>query len=138
MSFMITPQCSGNDTICEEICSYDCITTTDATPSNGRHYFQIDTQHCTNCGACAIACTENAIVFFAGTCPQYEPPRPVASAYSSPTMMGSLGGWDGKDGVPVNVTSKGAPARKPTLPEGLVLLNGKVESWARLMAAMSD
>jgi NAD-dependent dihydropyrimidine dehydrogenase PreA subunit len=137
MSFMITPQCSGKDTICEDICAYDCIKTVDATPPNDRHYFQIDTQHCTNCGACAAACTENAIVFFAGACPRHEPSRPSASAYST-SMIGSLAGWDRGSDVPVNASSKGAPASNAVLPEGLVLVNGKIESWARLMAAMSD
>jgi len=52
--------CSGKETICEDACSYNCIQTVAA---NGRHHFQIDEQFCVDCGACAVACPEKAIVY---------------------------------------------------------------------------
>lgn len=63
MPFMITPQCSGKETICEDVCTYDCITTDSQAKPNGRRHLQIDAQFCVDCGACALACPEKAIVY---------------------------------------------------------------------------
>jgi ferredoxin--NADP+ reductase len=63
MPFRIMPQCSGKETICEDVCSYNCILPDAATPANGRYHFQIDEQFCVDCGACAVACPEKAIVY---------------------------------------------------------------------------
>jgi len=63
MPFKITSQCSGKDTICSDVCPYNCVEPDSATPANGRNHFIIDAQFCVDCGACAIACPEKAIVY---------------------------------------------------------------------------
>jgi ferredoxin--NADP+ reductase len=63
MPFRIMPQCSGKETICEDVCPNNCVQTSDETPANGRHHFQIDEQFCVDCGVCALACPEKAIVY---------------------------------------------------------------------------
>ena len=62
MPFTITQQCSGKDTICESICPNDCIKAAD-TIANSRSCLQIDAQFCIDCGICAVACPEQAIVY---------------------------------------------------------------------------
>jgi formate hydrogenlyase subunit 6/NADH:ubiquinone oxidoreductase subunit I len=130
MPFKITPQCSGTDTICEDVCSYNCVTTVDAAPSNSKPHFQINEEQCTDCGACALACPESAIVYAEGfRCPSQQLAAPARRV---PTV-GSIGGRD---------DSREHQARSSRMtvevPEGFLLLNGKIESWARLMAASSD
>jgi NAD-dependent dihydropyrimidine dehydrogenase PreA subunit len=63
MPFTITPQCSGNDTICESICPYDCIKAAESIAADSRSRLQIDAPFCVDCGLCAIACPEQAIVY---------------------------------------------------------------------------
>lgn len=63
MPFTITPQCSGKDTICESICPYHCIKKAETKAANSTSRLQIDAQFCVDCGLCAIACPEQAIVY---------------------------------------------------------------------------
>lgn len=63
MPFKVTSQCSGKDTVCEDVCPYDCITTSAAHASNGALRPEIDAQFCVDCGMCALACPEKAIVY---------------------------------------------------------------------------
>jgi ferredoxin--NADP+ reductase len=63
MPFRITQRCLGTETICKDICPSNCIQTTDATLAKSRNRFQIDEQFCFDCGVCATACPEKAIVY---------------------------------------------------------------------------
>jgi len=123
MPYKIASQCSGTETICEDVCAYDCIQPANAAAADEGPHFQIDAQLCTDCGACALACPEGAIVntavFTRG---------PVGFAPKARTV-----------GFVAGAAREDAPAHANTeVPEGYVVLDGKVESWARLMAASSD
>jgi NAD-dependent dihydropyrimidine dehydrogenase PreA subunit len=122
MPYKIASQCSGKETICEDVCAYDCIKAADAAAADDGPRFQIDAQLCTDCGACAMACPEGAIVnttvFTRG---------PVGFAPKARTV-GFIAGAERE--APVRTNAE--------VPEGYEVLAGKVESWARLMAAASD
>jgi len=62
MPYKIASQCSGTETICEDVCAYDCIQPANAAAADEGPHFQIDAQLCTDCGACALACPEGAFV----------------------------------------------------------------------------
>jgi NAD-dependent dihydropyrimidine dehydrogenase PreA subunit len=127
MPYKITPQCSGKDTICEDICPYNCVKTLDAAPEDSHRHFQIDPEQCTDCGACALACPDAAIVYAEGFV-RYQPRYLAPPAHRAP-----VGEWD---------RCEGAPARgvhiKVEVPEGFLVLDGKIESWARLFASSSN
>ena len=60
MPYIIDKRCTGRDTACVEACPFDCIyPKKDASPA--RQLFFIDTEQCTDCGACASVCPESAI-----------------------------------------------------------------------------
>jgi NAD-dependent dihydropyrimidine dehydrogenase PreA subunit len=52
------PGCAGR--FCYEVCPQRAI---DELPIDGRYYYIIDPQRCTNCGACINRCPFNAIVW---------------------------------------------------------------------------
>jgi NAD-dependent dihydropyrimidine dehydrogenase PreA subunit len=126
MPYQIGSQCSGKETICEDACAYDCFKVADATPVHNRLHLQIDAEQCTDCGACALACPEGAIVAVDGFA-RY----PVGSA-AGPRMMGFVS--RGREEASSTYNS----STNVVVPEGFVVLDGKVESWARLMAASQD
>jgi NAD-dependent dihydropyrimidine dehydrogenase PreA subunit len=124
MPFRITPQCSGKETICEDVCAYNGVKTSKVADEQGRRHFQIDPELCTDCGACALACPESAIVFVQYTRHQMRYEAPASRAV--PVVSGGA------------VSAAQLQAAQIEMPEGFLILNGKVESWARLMAACSD
>jgi NAD-dependent dihydropyrimidine dehydrogenase PreA subunit len=126
MPYKIASQCSGKDTICEDVCAYDCIKTADATTVHDGPQFQIDAQLCTDCGACALACPEGAIVNAAATT------RGSVGFAPETRAVGFIVGAE-REAARAHGSSMNAD-----VPEGFVMLDGKVESWARLMAAASD
>ncbi|HEX8927263.1 MAG TPA: 4Fe-4S binding protein [Terriglobales bacterium] len=134
MAYVITKSCSGKDAACQDACPYGCIQTMPGKKSNGRHYFVIDQETCTDCGACALACPEQAIAY-GHEVVHYQ--KPVESNASVGTMVGSIGGWNGLDEVYVKL-SKNEPPKKVKIPEGYVVVGDKLEAWARLMAACGD
>jgi len=132
MAYVITKECSGKDAACQDACPFDCIQTMPGKKANGRHYFVIDQETCSECGACALACPEQAIAF--GHLPvQNQPQQPEPYAHEG-SMIGSLGGLNGVDEVYVRL-GKNEPLRRVKIPEGYVLVGDKLEPWARLMAA---
>jgi formate hydrogenlyase subunit 6/NADH:ubiquinone oxidoreductase subunit I len=124
MAFKVTSSCSGKDTICEDICPYNCVQTVDAAPDASSKHFQIDPEQCTDCGACALACPESAIVHaeaFAASRPKPNLRMPTVRQ------------------VAVEVgDSERAFSMKVEVPEGFLVLNGKIESWASLMGSSCD
>ena len=127
MPFRITPECSGKETICEDVCAYNGVKTSEAADEQDRRRFQIDPELCTDCGACALACPESAIVHVQHTRHQmrYEPPASLAAPVVS-------------SGEAETAAPSQQIAPQIEMPEGFLILNGKVESWARLMAASSN
>lgn len=131
MAFMITPECTGKETICKDICAYNCIKTLDVDVAERAPRFKIDEEQCTDCCACALACPESAIVHddaFAG----FHGPKYGVTTHATPTPP-RAGEWDMCD--PAGEHDSTASIE---LPDGYLKLNGEIESWARLMAASSD
>lgn len=132
MAFMITSKCSGKETICEDICAYNCIKVVDAAAADCGQRFKIDEEQCTDCCACALACPESAIAhddaYRGFVAPVYEP-----SSHRVP-MPVSAGEWEVYEGT----RARNSSASIEEVPEGYLRLNGKIESWARLMATSSD
>jgi len=61
MPYVIEKLCSGSDIKCMEVCPFDCIyVNKDELSPNPPLY--INPEECTDCGACALACPESAIV----------------------------------------------------------------------------
>lgn len=61
MPYQIQKSCCGDDKKCMEACPVDCIyVDEDRLPAKPSLY--IDPEECTNCGACALACPESAIL----------------------------------------------------------------------------
>jgi NAD-dependent dihydropyrimidine dehydrogenase PreA subunit len=129
MPFKITPDCSGKDTICEDVCAYNCVKTSEEADEQGSRHFQIDPEQCTDCGACALACPEAAIVYAHYT--RHQARHEASASHAVPVVTSeaesSNGGATGQQADP-----------EIEIPEGFLVLNGKVESWARLMAASVD
>ena len=61
MPYRIQKLCNGDDKKCVEVCPVDCIYV-DKDRSSAKPLLYIDPEECTNCGACALACPEFAIV----------------------------------------------------------------------------
>ncbi|MGA2963432.1 MAG: ferredoxin family protein [Candidatus Korobacteraceae bacterium] len=61
MPYVIQKICSGTDNACMEVCPFDCIYANKDELST-KPALYIDPEECTNCGACALACPEGAIV----------------------------------------------------------------------------
>jgi ferredoxin--NADP+ reductase len=107
MPYWITPQCSGNETICEDICPYECIETVAATGADSQRRLHIDAQFCVDCGACALACPENAIAY-AGA---YQPMTLVALGQAPWMRPLPKRPWRPGSGEKEVLASGGAPAR---------------------------
>lgn len=58
MPYMITKRCEKTDYACIEACPFDCIQLKASSPRRKSRLY-VDTELCTNCGACALACPEN-------------------------------------------------------------------------------
>ncbi len=61
MPYQIQNLCSGSDNKCMEACPFDCIYVNRDELSTKPPLY-IDPDECTDCGACALACPESAIV----------------------------------------------------------------------------
>jgi NAD-dependent dihydropyrimidine dehydrogenase PreA subunit len=61
MPYQIQNLCSGSDNKCMEACPFDCIYVNQDKLSTKPPLY-IDPDECTDCGACALACPESAIV----------------------------------------------------------------------------
>ena len=61
MPYQIQNLCSGSDSKCIEACPFDCIYVKRDKLSTKPPLY-IDPDECTDCGACALACPESAIV----------------------------------------------------------------------------
>jgi len=118
MPYRITPQCSGTDTLCQEACPYNCIESVAAAPASNRRRLKINEELCTDCGTCALVCEHSAIVFDENY-EQYQP-QPSASSdrWTKPKPSLTLA--------------------TVQLPEGFILIDGELKTWARLMADSSD
>lgn len=126
MPYQIESQCSGKETICEDVCAYDCFKVVDATPVHNGLHLQIDAEQCTDCGACALACPEGAIVSAEGFTRYSAGPVPEVRTIGFISSFGE------------EVSPNHGSSTNVVAPEGFVFMDGKVESWARLMAASSD
>lgn len=131
MAFMITNKCSGKDSICEDICAFNCIKVIDSAAADGGRHFMIDEEQCTDCGACALACPELAIVHDDAYAGFHTP------VYWQPTHGDSTAPGPEERAAHEEALARNFDAGKE-LPEGYLTLNGRIESWARLMASTSD
>ena len=61
MPYVIQNLCNGTDNACMEVCPFDCIYANKDELST-KPALYIDPDECTNCGACALACPDSAIV----------------------------------------------------------------------------
>ena len=61
MPYVIQKLCSGTDNACMEVCPFDCIYANKDEMSTKPPLY-INPEECTDCGACALACPESAIV----------------------------------------------------------------------------
>ncbi len=127
MPYQITSKCSGTDTLCQDACPYDCVNTVAASSINSHPHLEIDEEQCTDCGACAVVCRESAIIYdgsYMGLKPQ-----PIPTSTPHATMTGSAGGWNGQEE---------SAKSKLEVPEGFVVIDRKIQSWARLMGNSSN
>ena len=129
MAYIITETCTGSETACVDACPVGCIYQKMGARGNGKQRFYVDGEQCIDCGACALACPEMAIISVPGIT-RYRPLSPI-QAKASATLVGSVGGWDGNE-------SAVAADSEIEIPGDMLVLNGKVESWADLMSAMAD
>jgi len=101
MPYVIQKICSGADNACMEVCLFDCIYANKDELST-KPALYIDPEECTNCGECALACPEAAIVpvaaygRYAGPATEsksnpYEAHLSVAHSESEPDAFPS--GW---------------------------------------------
>jgi NAD-dependent dihydropyrimidine dehydrogenase PreA subunit len=129
MAYLISETCTGNETACMDTCPVGCIYPKEAAPANGKRRLYVDAEQCTECGACALACPEGAILSVCGA-PRYQPlsPKPVRT---SSALVGSIGGWDGTEEHIVGNEEIEIPGDK-------LIPNGRVESWSDQMSAMAD
>ena len=58
MPYLITKGCERKDSFCVVACPFDCIELRMTLP-NRELRLSLDTELCTNCGACALVCPEN-------------------------------------------------------------------------------
>jgi NAD-dependent dihydropyrimidine dehydrogenase PreA subunit len=61
MPYVIEKLCSGSDIKCMEVCPFDCIYV-NKDELSAKPPLYINPEECTDCGACALACPESAIV----------------------------------------------------------------------------
>ena len=119
MPYVIDRKCSGNDSACLDICPVDCIyRKKDAAGASSSLY--ISAEECTNCGACALACPEAAI-------------SPMADFGHYRHTDEKLAG-----GRKVRVRVRPDDGLTVEIPVDAVVLNGKMETLASLMARMTD
>ena len=62
MPYVITKGCERKDSFCIAACPYDAIEVRTIMP-NREFRLSLDTERCTNCGACALVCPENVFAF---------------------------------------------------------------------------
>jgi Fe-S-cluster-containing hydrogenase component 2 len=120
MPYQIDPKCSEKETICEDSCPYGAI---EEVKTEGASHFQIDPELCTDCGACALACPEAAIQYAQGVT-RSRLRNPAARTVAQTLVSSSA-----------HHVASAAPVE---VPEGSVIVNGKPERWALLMAACCD
>jgi len=131
MAFKITNKCSGKDTICVDICAFNCIKAVDSAAADSGRHFVIDEEQCTDCSACALACLESAIVHddaYSG----FRTP-----VYQQPTYRDSTVPHVDERDAHEEALARNLRAAEE-LPEGYLTLNGRIKSWARLMADCSN
>ncbi len=58
MPYLITKRCERKDSFCIAACPCDCIELRTTLPNRER-WLSLDTELCTNCGACALVCPAN-------------------------------------------------------------------------------
>lgn len=61
MPYIITKGCEQKENFCIEACPFGCIEMR-ATSPRQQPRLSLDTELCTNCGACALVCPENVFV----------------------------------------------------------------------------
>ncbi len=119
MPYVIDRKCSGNDSACLDICPVDCIyRNKNAAGASSSLY--ISAEECTNCGACAMACPEAAIS------PMVDFGR---YQHTDAKLVGSR---------KVKVRVRPGDGLTVEIPVDAVVLNGKLETMASLMARMTD
>lgn len=62
MPYLITKGCERKDSFCIAACPFDCIKLRTILPSRELR-LSLDTELCTNCGACALVCPANVFAF---------------------------------------------------------------------------
>jgi NAD-dependent dihydropyrimidine dehydrogenase PreA subunit len=67
MPYLITKGCRRKDSFCIAACPFDCIDVRTSAP-NREPRLSLDTELCTDCGACALVCPEDV---FAAAPPGY-------------------------------------------------------------------
>ena len=61
MAYIIADSCSGNETKCADACPVECIYPKKRLSANSKTALYINGEECIDCGACALACPEQAI-----------------------------------------------------------------------------
>lgn len=129
MAYIITKVCSSSETACMDACPVGCIYPKKDAHVNGKQQLYVDGEQCIDCGACALACPEEAILSVRGV-PRYRPMSPIQAKTNS-ALAGSAGGWDGTE-------PEIAVHSEIEIPDDKLILNGRIESWSDLMSAMAD
>jgi Fe-S-cluster-containing hydrogenase component 2 len=133
MPYKITRKYRGPEAACMDACPFDCIHLENVPPEGQRLY--IDAETCTECGACALACTNGGIVPVTAV-PHYRP-LPHHIPRMTGNLVGSVGGWDGS-AVKDTGANPDEVLHELQIPSDKLILNGKVESWSDLMSATAD
>jgi len=123
MAYLINDKCAGNETLCVDACPADCIYST-RNGANQRLYISVE--ECLDCGACALACPKSAILSVPGPAHYQQPPRPLSNTVLKVHVKLEPGALVKEEDITVEI------------PGDKTILNGKVESWAYLMASMAD